>query len=84
MEDRTIMDTILSNVKGACDLMMHGAIESSTPNVHAAFDTALKDCICMQNEIYSKMSEKGWYPSQTAEQTKIEQAKQKFSNMSQS
>ena len=28
MDDRTMMDTILSSVKGACDLMMHGTIES--------------------------------------------------------
>lgn len=79
MDDRTIMDTILSNVKGSCDLMLHGSIESSTPNVHKTFTCALSDSIEMQNQIYSKMSQKGWYPQQKAEQQKIDAAKQKFS-----
>ena len=80
MDDKIIMSTILGNAKGACDLMMHGTIESSTPQIHAEFDSALKDCLCMQNEIYSKMAKKGWYPTQTVEQTKIDQAKQKYSS----
>lgn len=79
MEDRVIMDNILSTTKSACDLMMHGTIESATPNVHSTFKTALNDCLDMQNKIYSKMVEKGWYPTQQAEEQKISAAKQKFS-----
>ena len=82
MQDRVIMDNILTSVKGACDLMMHGTIESSTPNVNTAFKNALNDCLCMQNEIYTKMAQKGWYPSQSAPQQQIDQAKQKFSGLS--
>jgi spore coat protein CotF len=80
MDDKTIMTTILCNVKGACDLMMHGSIESSTPNVHSTFKTVLNDTLDVQNQIYSKMSEKGWYPTQSVEQQKIDQARQKFSS----
>lgn len=79
MEDRVIMDNILSVTKGACDLLMHGTIESSTTDVHSTFKSSLDECLKMQNEIYSKMSERGWYPTQQVEQQKIEQAKQKFS-----
>ena len=79
MDDRQIMENLLLNVKGECDLMMHGAIESSTANVHAAFTQALDDSIKMQNEIYSKMSQKGWYPSTTVEPQKIDSLKQKYS-----
>lgn len=82
MEDKVIMDNILSATKGACDLMMHGAIESSTPAVHSTFKASLNDCIAMQNEIYSKMSQKGWYPMQQAKQQEIDAAKQKFSSQS--
>ena len=32
----------------------------------------------MQNQIYSKMSQKGWYPEQQVEQQKIDSARQKF------
>ena len=80
MEDKLIMDNILSTTKGACDLMMHGAIESSTPDVHSAFTQAFNETLSMQNEIYAKMSQKGWYPMQKVEQEKIDAAKQKFSN----
>ncbi len=78
MDDKTIMDTILSNVKDCCDLMMHGSIESSTPNVHTTFQNGLNDSLTMQNQIYSKMSQKGWYPEQQVEQQKIDSARQKF------
>lgn len=81
MEDRVIMDNILSVTKGACDLLMHGAIESATPDVHSAFTKAFNDTLAMQNEIYAKMSEKGWYPTQQVEQQKIDTVKQKFSAM---
>lgn len=80
MDDKTIMVTVLGNVKGMCDLMMHGTIESSTPNVHATFKCALNDMLVLQNQLYSKMAEKGWYPQEQAEMQKIENAKQKFSN----
>lgn len=83
MEDRVIMDNILSVTKGACDLMMHGTIESATTDVHSAFKSTLDDCLKMQNEIYSKMSAKGWYPSQQVEKEKVTQAKQKFSGQQQ-
>ncbi len=81
MDDKTMMSAVLGNVKGMCDLMMHGTIESATPNVHATFKCALNDMLVMQNTIYAKMSEKGWYPAEQAETQKVEQAKQKFAAM---
>ena len=82
MEDKVIMDNILSSVKGACDLMMHGAIESATPAVHSAFKQAFEDTLALQNEIYNKMAAKGWYPTSTVEKQKIDTVKQKFSQQS--
>jgi len=79
MDDKLIMDNILSATKGACDLMMHGAIESSTTNVHATFTQCFNDTLCMQNQIYDKMAQKGWYPMEQVEQQKINATKQKYS-----
>ena len=79
MQDREIMENILLNLKGECDLYMHGAIESATPNVRSAFNTALNDTLKMQAEVYDKMAAKGWYPSTPAEQKQISAVKQKFS-----
>lgn len=78
MEDRVMMDNILSTTKGMCDLLMHGSIESSTPDVHSAFQSSLNECLSMQNEIYNKMSQKGWYQTEQAPQQKIDSVKQKF------
>ena len=33
----------------------------------------------MQEELYRKMSAKGWYPSEQAETQKVEKVRQKFS-----
>ena len=82
MDDKSIMENILLTTKGVCDLYMHGAIESSTANVHSQFDKALNESLCMQNEIYTKVAAKGWYPTQQAEQQKIQQVKQKFATQS--
>ncbi|HIZ17257.1 MAG TPA: spore coat protein [Firmicutes bacterium] len=79
MDDRNLMENILLLEKGVCDLYMHGTIESSTQNVHQAFNSALNESLCMQDTIYSKMSAKGWYPAEQADQNKINSTKQKFS-----
>lgn len=81
MDDKCIMENLLNNAKGVCDLYLHGTIESPTMNVHQAFDTALNDSLCMQDDIYKKMSSKGWYTTEQAEQQKISKVKNQFTGM---
>ena len=78
MEDKCIMENLLLVTKGACDLYLHGSIESPTANVHQAFTTALDSTLAMQDAIYKQMSAKGWYQTETAPQQKINQVRQKF------
>ena len=80
MEEKQIMENLLLCVKGECDLLLHGAIESSTPAVHEAFVGALMGAVSMQNDIYNTMAKKGWYPSTPAEQKQIMAVKAKFAN----
>ena len=82
MDDKQLMQDLLNNTKAVCDLYMHGTIESSTENVHRTFTTALNDALTMQDSIYKKMSEKGWYQNQSASQQQIDQLRQKFSGQS--
>ena len=79
MDDRQIMENILIGVKSECGLLMNGAVESSTPDVHSAFTKAFNETLAMQNEIYAKMAERGWYPKTQAEQKQVDSVKQKFS-----
>lgn len=78
MEDKDLMEKELLIIKGVCDLYLHGTVESSTAEVHEAFKCALNESLDIQNKIYNLMSEKGWYKTQTVEQTKIDTVKQKF------
>ena len=78
MNDQSIMENLLHTTKGVCDLYMHGAIESSTPAVNQAFDTALNDSLRMQEDLYSIMTKKGWYQSQQADAQQIAQVRQKY------
>ena len=80
MEDRELMEKELLLAKGICDLYLHGTIEATTAEVHAAFKSALNDSLDIQNKIYNLMVEKGWYQTETAEQNKINTAKQNFQN----
>ena len=79
MEDRDLMEKELLLIKGSCDLYLHGTIEASTAEVHCAFKEALNECLNIQNKIYNLMSEKGWYQTELADQTKLDSAKNKFS-----
>lgn len=79
MGDKDIMENELLMIKGVCDLYSHGSIESTTTEVRCAFKEALNESLNIQNKIYNLMSEKGWYKTETAEQQKINQTKQKFS-----
>lgn len=77
MNDQTIMENILLTTKNACDLYVHGAIESSTQPVHTTFNSALNSALAMQDAVYQKMSAKGWYANQPAPQPQIDAVRQK-------
>ena len=79
MNDRDIMENLLLTSKGVCDLYLHGAIESSTANVHQAFSSALNDTLWMQDSIYKEMSSHGWYQNEQAPQAQVQKVRQKFS-----
>ena len=80
MDDKNLMENILLLEKGVCDLLMHGTIESTTSNVHQTFNTALGSALNMQDQIYDKMTAKGWYPTEQAEQNKVSKVTQNFSS----
>ena len=78
MNDKSLMENILLLEKGVCDLLMHGSIESSTGSVNQTFRDGLDEALSMQDTIYSKMSAKGWYQTDNAEQQKLAQVRQKY------
>ena len=51
MEDKELMEEHLLTLKGVCDLYMHGALESTTKEVHDEFKCALNESLNIQNKI---------------------------------
>lgn len=78
MEPKLIMNTLLTVTKEVSDILYHGSIESSTPNIHTTFRNILNETLDIQNEIFKFMEQKGWYTLEQVEQTKIDQVKNKF------
>lgn len=78
MDDRSVMENLLLTTKGVCDLYMHGAIESATPDVHQAFAGAFDQTLAMQDCIYQQMAAKGWYSPDNAPAAQRTQTKQKY------
>ena len=78
MNDQAIMENLLQTTKGVCGLYMHGTIESATQNVHSTFDTALNESLRMQDGIYKRMAQQGWYPTEQAQQQQIDKVKNKY------
>lgn len=83
MDEKNLMENLLLVEKGVCDLLMHGAVESSTAPVRAAFDSALSESLSMQKTIYDKMAARGWYPAEQAEQAQITKVKNKYAQAAQ-
>ena len=78
MDDKCIMEGLLLDAKGVCDLYMHGAIESSTQKVRQTFANAFDDALSMGDSLYQQMTAKGWYQTDTAPEQKLQPTRQKF------
>ena len=56
MQDKQLMENLLLLEKGACDLYLHGTIESGTEQVHQTFQTALNSSLHMESDLYDQMT----------------------------
>ncbi|MBR3840833.1 MAG: spore coat protein [Erysipelotrichales bacterium] len=80
MEDRYLVENLLNMTKAMVELYQHAAIESPTDNIHQEFSTLLSDTLCMQHEIYTAMSEMGWYKTEKAEKKQITKTVSKYAS----
>jgi spore coat protein CotF len=80
MNDKILLEDILTTIKAQCDLYLHATIESSTPDVHDTFNNSLFEFLRIQNEVYTKMAERNWYPKEQVPMNKVQQVEQKFVN----
>lgn len=80
MNDELILTNVLSLVKGASDLLMHGAIEAACPKVNAAFKQALAANLALQHEVFDAMKQKGWYQIPQETKQNIDKVVQKYAS----
>ena len=78
MEDKIIMNTVLTLTKNACDILMHGAIESNTSNIKETFIDALDDFLEMQGSIFTEMESAGLYKIGNTTETNISKVRSKY------
>ena len=53
-------------------------LEASTSEVRRCFSGILEEEYKIQEELFSEMSSRGWYPTEKAEEQKISKARQQF------
>lgn len=80
MDNKTMLEGILWDLKVMSELTLHGTIESGTSNVHKMFQNSLTDILNLQNDLYTLMSEEEMYETSTVSETKITKTKNKFSS----
>jgi len=78
MNDELILTNVLSLVKGASDLFMHGAIEAACPKVNTAFKQVLAANLALQHEVFDAMKQKGWYQIPQETQQNLDKVVQKY------
>lgn len=83
MQEKELFDDMLSSQNFITDTYNTFTNECASPNVRNEFMRILTEEHQIQAEVFDEMSKRGWYPTSTADQQKIQQAKQKFQNMSQ-
>ncbi len=77
MEDKIIMNSVLTSVKNGCDLLLHGSIEANTPKVKKQFEAALQEYLTTQGDIFTEMESAGLYNIENTTETKISKVRSK-------
>lgn len=78
MNDEMIMNNVLSLLKGACGLCMHGAIEAADPKINTTFKQLLTEHLTLQKEVFDAMEVNGWYVIPVETKKNIDKVVKKF------
>ena len=76
--DKEMMNDVLSSQKFMTDGYNTTANESDEQTVRSAVMSILNDEHTIQHDVFTEMKKRGWYQTEAAPQTKIDETKQKF------
>lgn len=71
MNDKIIMENMLLLLKSNTEVYVHGTLESSNEPVHKALRNGLDETLKLQDDLYNKMTEYGWYTIKNVETKEI-------------
>lgn len=80
-DDKEMMNDALLSQKNLTSDYNTFANECATPGVRNEFLSILSEEHQIQADVFEELSKRGWYQVPPADQTKIDQAKMKFSSM---
>ena len=80
MDNKTMLEGILWDLKCLSDLFVHGTIESADNKIVIdTFLDSLNSVLEMQENLYTLMSEEDMYKIASVSETKIKNTREKFS-----
>ncbi|MGM9834897.1 MAG: spore coat protein [Bacilli bacterium] len=77
MQEKDYFEGILTSVKLSADLLMHGALESSTDEINDTFIKCEKNILEIQHEIFNIMKDNNWYKMENIKESEINKALKK-------
>ncbi len=81
MGDKEMMNDSLASQKLISSVYNTFANECVNPQLRTDFLNILREEHDIQADIFQEMQKRGWYQVKQAEQTQVDQAKQKYSNI---
>ncbi|HEX3016445.1 MAG TPA: spore coat protein [Caproicibacter sp.] len=81
--EKDLMNDVLASHKFITDTYNTYTNECSTPNIRDEFMRILGEEHQIQAEVFDTMKQRGWYQTPSAEQQKVQQAKQKYQSAQQ-
>lgn len=82
LTDREMLTDALSSEKFMTENYNTYANECASPSLMNEFMNLLSEEHQIQHDVFSELQKRGWYPTQSAPSEKVQQAKMKFSNLS--
>lgn len=82
LTDREMLTDALSSEKFMTENYNTYANECASPSLMNEFMNLLSEEHQIQHDVFSELQKRGWYPTQSAPAEKVQQAKMKFSNLS--
>lgn len=76
--DKLLLENILLILKSNMEVYNHGTLESSNEDVRNTIKYGLDTTLELQNKLYSKMTEYGWYQVNNINTSTIKQTLKKI------